>query len=142
MEFSDSHRGRQVGMPLGVGAFTAIATGAFFAVVPRLNSPYGPIVGVVAEVDAFLWWEWYAALLVALSVGLAVRRRTPARSAALVFGVGFGIGVNLGGIGINSEIPGIAFRLGWALVVGTALVTVLWLPSYLVGRGLTEIIER
>ena len=59
-----------------------------------------------------------------------------------MFGVGFGIGVNLGGIGINSEIPGIAFRLGWALVVGTALVTVLWLPSYLVGRGLTEIIER
>ena len=131
-----------MGMPLGVGAFTAIATGAFFAVVPRLDSPYGPIIGVVAEADAFLWWEWYAALLVALSVGLAVRRRKPARSAALVFGAGVGIGVNLGGIGINGEIPGIAFRLGWALAVGTALVAVLWLPGHLVGRGLTGTLGR
>ncbi len=142
MDSEDSLVSRQVGIPFGVGLLAALASGAFFAVITVLESPYGPVVSAVREAHSALWWQGYTVLLVTLSVGLAVACQKPTRSAALVFGAGFGVGVNLGGIGISGEIPGLAFRLRWGLVVGTAIVVVVWLPSHLLGRGLAAVLRK
>lgn len=122
--------------PLRSAAVLLVVVAATFAVVPRFEAPFAsPVHRLMSALVGFLWWEWY---VVGLVVGIAVvafYHGSAIEALALGFAGGAGVGINLGGIGINSEVPGLLFRLLWAAGLGAAFGVSLGGVGYLLGAG-------
>jgi hypothetical protein len=114
---------------LAVGAFCLSAAGV-------------AAVATVRPVAALVGLRSLAGGLAALSALLAARGGGLPRVWVVAFGLAAGFGVHLGGIGITGETPGIAVRLGWAVVVGVAGATALGLPGGGIGLGLRRAVRR
>jgi hypothetical protein len=115
--------------PIAIGLF--ICSTIFFAGVPLLTPMF-----------RVLWWEYLALGLVAGSAVLAVREQGLRRVWIYVFAFGSGCGIHLGGIGISGEMPGLPFRVLWAVVIGFVTATVLGTVGGVIGLGLRRLTTR
>lgn len=114
---------------IAIGLF--ICSTIFFAGVPLLT----PIFQV-------LWWEYLALGLVAGSAVLTVREQELWRVWIYVFALGAGCGIHLGGIGIGGEMPGLPFRVLWAVVIGVVTAAILGTIGGVIGLGLRRLTAR
>lgn len=114
---------------LAIGLF--IWSTIFFAGVPLLT----PIFQV-------LWWEYLALGLVAGSAVLAIREQGLRRVWIYVFALGAGCGIHLGGIGITGEMPGLPFRVLWAVVIGFVTAAVLGTVGGVIGLSMQRLTAR
>ena len=113
--------------------------GATFAVVPRFEAPFAsPLHRILHAVVDLLWWEWYAVALVGVAA-VAAYGGNAREALALAFAGGAGVGINLGGIGIAGEVPGLLFRLLWAAGLGVAFGVVVGGAGFLLGTGLRRV---
>lgn len=140
----DSERGRDVPCrAVAVGLAVFLGTAALLATAPRFASPFAsPLHGALHGVTMALWWEGLFLVLLAGAAVNAARGGPLSRTVLIVFAVGAGVGVNLGGIGINEGLPGIPFRVAWAVVVGGVLALVVGAGGHALGRGLTRLRRR
>ncbi len=125
--------------PLRSAAVLFVVAGATFAVVLRFEAPFAsPVHRVLFSLVDFLWWEWYLVALVGVAVA-AFYRESPEEALALGFAGGAGVGINLGGIGITGEVPGLLFRVLWAAGLGVAFGVVVGGVGFLLGTGLRRV---
>lgn len=80
-----------------------------------------------------------AVALVLATAIVAFRDGAPWRAWAFSFALAAGFGVHLGGIGITGELPGIPFRLGWAIVVGVVTAVTLGSLGGVIGLGVRRL---
>lgn len=122
---------------------TFLATAALLATAPRFDDPFAsPVHRVVHQLTMALWWEGLFLVLLAGAAVNAARGGSLSRTVLVVFAVGAGVGVNLGGIGINEGVPGLLFRLAWAVVVGSVLALLVGGSGFVLGRGVAWVRKR
>lgn len=128
---------------LGVALAVFLGTAALLATAPRFESPFAtPLHRVLHRVTTALWWEL---LVLALVVGVAAdaaRGGALQRALLVAFAVGAGVGVNLGGFAVTGPLPGVPFRVTWAVVVGGVLALLAGAGGHALGRGAVALRKR
>lgn len=128
---------------VGVALAAFLATAALLATAPRFDDPFAsPVHRVTHQLTMALWWEGLFLVLLTGAAVNAARGGPLSRTALMVFAVGAGVGVNLGGIGINEGVPGLLFRLAWAVVVGSVLALLVGGSGFVLGRGVAWVRKR
>ena len=141
--FSPFGSGDGQGRTLRSAVLLFVVTGVVFAVVPTFEAPFAsPLHRVLSSLVGVLWWEYYVVAIVVGIAAFAFYRRSAAGALALGFAVGAGVGINLGGIGITGETPGVLFRLLWAAGLGVAFGVALGGVGFLLGTGLRVLAAR
>jgi hypothetical protein len=126
---------------IAVGLF--VCSAALFATIPRFSSPFAtPIHKFLYTVVTFLWWEYLALGLIAGSALLAVYDQGLRREWVFVFACGAGVGINLGGIGITGDMPGLLFRVLWAGLIGFVTAAILGTLGGLLGFTLRRMSSK
>ena len=88
----------------------------------------------------FLRLEYFAFGLLAGCAVLAAYDHSLRRVWLFTFALAAGFGIHLVGMGISGEIPGIFFRILWAIIVGFVVAAVLGTLGGLVGLSLRRVL--
>ena len=99
---------------------------------------------VIARFDPpvfrFLRLEYFAVGLLAGSAVLARYDRNLRRVWLFNFAFAAGFGIHLVGMGITGEMPGLPFRILWAITVGLVIAAVLGTLGGVLGMGVSRLI--
>lgn len=132
----------RLGRTLLLGVVLFGVSTAFFATVPRLETPFATSIHrLLYEVSLVLWWEGYALVVVGAVAVASALRRGAGRALALTFAGAAGVGANLGGVGLTSE-PTLPFRIGWTIALALAVTVIFGGTGYLLGIGARLMAER
>ena len=114
-----------------------VSSTVVFATVPRFEPPFAsPLHRSLHSLDRILWWELYAVgLIVAIALG-TINEWSVRDAWMLGFAGGAGVGINLGGVGLTGGVPGLPFRMLWAIGLGLATAAIIGTGGYSLGVGL------
>lgn len=113
-----------------VAVFLLLLSGSYFAMIQIVGFP---------NIHFVLWWEGFAALLVALVAVQAYSNDGVVVSWGLATAATVGTVINYGGIGITADPPTMVELLGIAAVGGLVGGVVFGTLGFVIGRGLRTI---
>ncbi|KZN23438.1 hypothetical protein A4G99_14300 [Haladaptatus sp. R4] len=111
-----------------VGLF--LCSAGFLAVIARFDPP----------VFRFLRLEYFAVGLLTGSAVLARYDRNLRRVWLFNFAFAAGFGIHLVGMGITGEMPGLPFRILWAITVGLVIAAILGTLGGVLGLGVSRLV--
>lgn len=132
-------RGENLSRTLFAAVALFVSTAAVLAIVSRFMAPFAsPLHEILYLIHRALWWEGYTLGLVAGIALITVRQQSLLSAWILAFAGGAGVGINLGGIGLNSGMPSLLFRVLWTVGLGLATALVIGTAGYLIGQGISR----